>query len=204
MANQTSELESIASQMSQATSDPTHVDTLRTASRAFCEAWLADDNEGQVRPQLLVRYLAGISLAPQTECNIIVSPFGTEVEKIATLSNIGRLYYGRRTMPMAWTLISAAWLSHQLETEPRTFLTPEDDPNRQDVLVCMTMSMAGKVWVSHIPLSESGTAKRAAGPWCDSEDGAAGSPLLSSFARGFFNASPLCAAKIRELARAGR
>lgn len=161
------------------------LDKLASAARSFIESSCNGD-EDSVTPQLLIQVMDPRTKERSLEVLAFYVPFNEHEDKHNALFRAGQRYWEQQKLPLAWCLISEAWISTQVGDGPRKYAMPADDPNRVEAVIYHLLTFVGEARHGYLPVDRStGHMKRSA-DWVETTiDAKLSSPLCLSFARGF-------------------
>lgn len=178
--------------MSDRTSEAGVIDGIKTLADSHL-AELLEMHRGLVRTQIdsgtdgLTPHLIVMGMDCKHTIFAIATGFNTHQEKTAVMFQLGKRCFEDLVIPVLLSLSCEAWVSHQEVDEPRRYLCPGDDPQRREVAIIFTASLASPREASFASLAlsrnETGII-HADGEW-QLMDGAT-SLLLGSFFRGYF------------------
>lgn len=170
------------------------LDKLVAAGKEFANRAVPGDRD--FTPQLLVLARDHTPAEPTITAFAMSGGFSTAIEKRAALLRCGRIMQRDRKAPMAAMLVSAAWVSAEVQGEQRKYLLPEDDPERREVLIAVALSCDAhtRFWERDIQ-RDAEQRMGWQGDW--RQHGDAKFPLIESFYLGWMTAVEMAQTKRR-------
>lgn len=113
-------------------------------------------------------------------------PFNTHEEKHSALLQIGMRLYPERKVPVLAVFMSEAWSSRDEKYSAGNGKLPEQDPNREEIVVLFGATFCSKCCcVAHLPVTRNAGKKMQPGEWSELQTEGVRLPLLNSLWAGF-------------------